>query len=442
MAQVHPFRAYRYNPAKVDFARALTQPYDKITPEMQDRYYASDPRNLIVVEKGREFPGDSPRDNVYTRAAASLQAWLADGVLVQDSLAGFYAYFQEYSVPGAAQVRRRAGFIGLGTLEDYEAGVILRHERTHAGPKADRLELLRSTRVNTGQLFMLYADPQKRIDTLLREASSASPAITALRDEFGVSHSLWPVTAPERITEIQRVMKGQNLVIADGHHRYETALNYRNEQRARAGGAQPDAPYERAMMAFFNAQAEGLTILPTHRLVSDLHATAQQCFETLRTGLAPYFDLRSLSLDEFRSQFAVDRSGSTRTIAFYAGHAASGASAYHLFTVKPGVDFEGILPGISPLQRELDVVLLHTFILEKILRISPEAAVRQVAYVREMREAIAAVDCGAAQLAFILNPVSVEHVMRIAQAREVMPQKSTDFYPKLLSGITIYRLDS
>ncbi len=231
MAQVFPFRAYRYNPARVAFERVLTQPYDKISPSMQEKYYAADPHNLIAIEKGRVLPGDTSQNNVYTRAAAALEGWIHEGVIVTDPAPAFYAYFQEYAAPGTSERRTRRDFIGVGKLEDYSAGIVFRHEQTLSGPKADRLELLRHTRMHTGQLFMLYADPARRIDTILDEASAAGPPVTDVRDEYGVAHRLWMISDPARIAEIQRVMTEQKLVIADGHHRYETALNYRDECR-------------------------------------------------------------------------------------------------------------------------------------------------------------------------------------------------------------------
>src|SRR2546421_3107685 len=231
MAQVQPFRAFRFNASRVSFDRVLTQPYDKISPAMQERYYGSDPHNLIIVEKGRALPDDSSEDNIYTRAAAALQDWARNHIITQDPAPAFYAYSQEYTVPGSSERRTRRGFIGAGKLEDYSAGVVFRHEQTLSGPKADRLELLRHTRTHTGQLFMLYSDQAQRVDAILEEMESAAPA-TELRDEYGVVHRLWPIADPERIAAIQRVMAPLKLVIADGHHRYETALNYRNERRA------------------------------------------------------------------------------------------------------------------------------------------------------------------------------------------------------------------
>src|SRR5690349_18963594 len=203
MAQVFPFRAFRYNSAVVPFSKVLTQPYDKISPTMQDQYYAADSRNLITVEKGRAYPEDSASHNVYTRAAASLDSWIQQQVIVQDASPCFYAYAQEFNVPGTTERRTRRGFIGAGQLEDYSAGVVFRHEHTLSGPKADRLELLRHTRTHTGQLFLLYSNAEKRVDAILAEAEAAAVPATEMRDEYGVTHRLWVIAEPQRVAAIQ-----------------------------------------------------------------------------------------------------------------------------------------------------------------------------------------------------------------------------------------------
>src|SRR5262249_25535427 len=201
--------------------------------------------NLIAIEKGRTYPGDTPQSNVHTRAAAAIEDWIGSQMVVQDPTSSFYGYTQEYAVPGTEERRTRRAFIGTGKLEEYSVGVIFRHEQTLSGPKADRLELLRHTKTHTGQLFMLYADPQKRIDAILKETETTAAPVTELRDEHGVVHRLWVIAEPQRTEAVQSAMRDQKLVIADGHHRYETALNYRNERRVLAGKIDPDAPYER-----------------------------------------------------------------------------------------------------------------------------------------------------------------------------------------------------
>jgi uncharacterized protein (DUF1015 family) len=444
MAQVFPFRAFRYNSAHAPFDHVLTQPYDKISRGMQEKYYAADPQNLIAVEKGRSYPDDSPENNVYTRAATALEAWIRDSVVVQDPAASFYAYTQEYSVPGTDERRTRRGFIGTGKLEEYSAGVVFRHEQTLSGPKADRLELLRHTRTHTGQLFMLYSDEQRRVDAILMEAESAAAPVTEMRDEYDVVHRLWAIAEPQRVAAIQEAMAAQKLVIADGHHRYETALNFRNECRSQTGDTSTNASYERAMMTFVNTRSEGLTILPGHRVAANLHDFS---WASVRRYLEPWFEAEAFPAadrGDVRSRFLnrLVEARAQRAIGVYP-QAEPQKRTLYLLTMRPGADLALLLPNVSPLQRELDVVLLHDGILEPALGITPEAvtAEKNLTYEREASVALEAVDRGAAQIAFLLNACDVEQVMRIATAGEVMPQKSTDFYPKLLSGITMYRLD-
>ncbi len=446
MAQVYPFRAFRYDPARAPFDRVLTQPYDKISPAMQGKYYAADPHNLIVVEKGRAYPGDTPQNNVYTRAAAAIEDWIRRNVVVQDPAPSFYAYTQEYTVPGTEERRARRGFIGAGKLEEYSAGVVFRHEHTLSGPKADRLELLRHTKTHTGQLFMLYSDAQRRIDAILADAEAAAHA-AELRDEYGVVHRLWVIADPQRVAAIQKAMEDQKLVIADGHHRYETALNYRNECRTRAGKIDPDAPYERAMMTFINTRSEGLTILPTHRVAANVHDFS---WSGVRRHLEPWFAAEEFPFSgsgersEVKKKFLAKLTGARekRAIGVYPAPGAQ-KRAFYVLTLREGVNLAQLLPNVSPLQRELDVVLLHEGILEPALGITPQAVTAEanLTYEREAAAALDAVDSGGAQISFLLNPCDVEQVMRIATAGEVMPQKSTDFFPKLMSGITMYRVE-
>jgi len=449
MADIFPFAAWRYNPARVKWEHVLTQPYDKITPEMQQRYAALDPHNLIAVEKGLATPEDSPAHNVYTRAAAKLEEWSRAEILVRDPAPAIYACSQEFHLPGGKTRKVRRGFIALGRLEDFSAGVVFRHEQTLSAPKADRLELLRHTRAQTGQLFMLYSDPARRIDALLAEAAHTAPA-TEMRDEYDVVHRLWPITDPASVARITALMAGQKIVIADGHHRYETALAWRNECRARfgagpsaslgAGGA--SAPWERAMMTFVNAQAEGLAILPTHRVVANVPGFD---FAAFCRALEPHFDWyaypfadtaeRATAWEDFRKDFSA-RGKERRALGLYAG-----SGAFYLFLLRMDTNLGDLLPGVSVAQRGLDVVLLHRFVLEKGLGITAEAVVaeKNIRYEREAETALASVDSGAAQMAFLLQPVRVEQVLEMALGGEVLPQKSTDFYPKMLSGMALYR---
>src|SRR3989449_8808083 len=289
MAEVFPFQAYRFNPARVDLAKVLTQPYDKITPVMQERYYALASQNLIAVEKGKAYSDDTPANNVYTRAAQALKNWITQGALVRDAVPSIYIYLQDYQVPRTRERKVRKGFIALGRVEDYAGGVVFRHEQTLEGPKADRLELLRHTRAHTGQLFMLYSDPEGMVDALADEVSGTAPAMD-VRDEYGVAHRLWVVSDEARRARIRQLLADKKLVIADGHHRYETALAYRDECRARLRTADRNAPHEKVMMTLVNMHSEGLTILPTHRLVGNLREFAWEAF---RRKLETHFEIQA-----------------------------------------------------------------------------------------------------------------------------------------------------
>jgi uncharacterized protein (DUF1015 family) len=448
MAEVYPFRAFRYNPERAPFDRVLTQPYDKISPAMQERYYAADPHNLIAVEKGRAHPGDTSQNNVYTRAGAALEDWIRNHIIVQDPAPSFYAYTQEYTVPGTEERRMRRGFIGAGKLEEYSAGVVFRHEHTLSGPKADRLELLRHTKMHTGQLFMLYSDPQRRIDGILAEAEAAGAPATEMLDEYGVVHRLWVIAEPQQVTAIQKAMEDQKLVIADGHHRYETALNYRKERPTHAGKIDPHAPSERAMMSFFNTRSEGLTILPGHRVAAHIHDFS---WSGVRRHLEPWFAAEAFPFSseekkaEAQKKFLGKLVSARQKRAIGAYPAAEPQKrAFYVLTLREGVSLAQLLPNVSPLQRGLDVVLLHEGILEPALGITPQAVAAEanLTYEREASAALDAVDSGRAQISFFLNPCDVEQVMKIATSGEVMPQKSTDFYPKLMSGIAMYRVES
>jgi uncharacterized protein (DUF1015 family) len=445
MAEIQPFRAYRYDTQRNAPAAVLTQPYDKITPAMQERYYLRSPYNLIAVEKGRAQPEDTSQDNVYVRAGRKIDEWMAAKVVVEEAAPSLYVYSQAFEVPGSHTRRVRTGFIGLFRIEDYDNGVVFRHEHTLSGPKADRLELLRQTRVQTGQLFLLYDDPLHQIDAWLDEMATHTPDVD-LDDEFGVTHRLWPVADRGFIERIQKAMVGHKLVIADGHHRYETALAYRNECRALGPGPDPLARSEFAMATFINAQSKGLVILATHRLVSNL---AGFNFESFRRKLAPFFDWysypfanpeeRRTAYDEFRRDFE-RLNENRRTIGAYPSAPTPAGGAFYLFMLNRGIDLADLLADLSEMQRQLDVVLLHRLILEKGLGITAEAvaAEKNVRYERDMDAAIASVDRGQAEIAFLLHPVRVQQVINMAFGGDVLPQKSTDFYPKLLSGLTIY----
>jgi uncharacterized protein (DUF1015 family) len=289
---------------------------------------------------------------------------------------------------------------------------------------------------------MLYSDPAARVDALLDAAAGLKPEVE-IRDEYDVVHKLWPVTDKQTLETIRREMADKKLVIADGHHRYETALAYRDERRARAGRVDPDAPYEKVMMTVFNTAGKGLTILPTHRVVANVpnfsvhgfRAALEDAFEVKSYPFSGSSD-RPRAYEQFRRDLALGQE--QRAVGAYAGD-----GAFYIFVLKKDANLEALLQGVSPAQRKLDVVLLHRLILERGLKITQDAVKteKNITYEREMDAAIGEVDSGRAQICFLLNPVSVETVAEMATGGEVLPQKSTDFFPKLMSGITMYRLN-
>lgn len=446
MAEIHPFRALRYDPARVSPDQVVTQPYDKITPDLQDRYYAANPHNLVRILLGRKKEGDDAKENVYSRAAAYFRDWRREGILRQDSHPSLYVYSQRFTPPGSSTELERRGFIALGRIEDYSAGVVFRHEQTLAKPKADRLELLRATGAHFGQLFMLYED-SGQIESLL--ATPRDSAI-AVRDEQNVLHQVWAVAEREVIHRVQTAMTDRKLIIADGHHRYETALTYRNELRnarrnePRASGSSPNheagmAPYEFVMMTFVNMNSRALVILPTHRVVHGLPAFSEAAF---RSAARAFFDVEEIdgSLDAARATAVLRESGRAGTSIL----AVTATRAFLLHHPNPSVATQ-IFTGLSLRQQALDVVQLHKCLLEQALNLSEESIhnQRNLSYVRDPAEALSQVrgEGARADIVFLMNPCRMSQVRDVALAGEVMPQKSTDFYPKLLSGLTIYALE-
>jgi uncharacterized protein (DUF1015 family) len=448
MALIEPFRALRYDPARVSIPQVVTQPYDKITPEMQEGYYAASPYNLVRVILGKQHASDHEGENRYSRASQCFGDWRRQSIFLQDPEPSLYLYVQRFTVPGlksgskqpggTVELERR-GIIALGRIEDYSAGVVFRHEQTLAKPKADRLDLLRATRAHFGQLFMLYSDPAGEVDGLLKPEHGPD---LETQDEYGVSHRVWKISDPEVIDHVQSKMRDKKLVIADGHHRYETALNYRNERRnkhgevAAAGQPGPPAPYELVMMTLVNMDSPGLLILPTHRVVHGLESFSAEKF---REAASPYFSVEEVdpSVDAARVSVILREAGRI-------GTALLAVTADRVFLLDRAKAVPpAVFTGLSLRQQSLDVVQLHKCLLEGVLGISEEAIRDQknVRYIRDIDESMAQVRSGAANVAFLMNPARMSQVRDIAFAGEVLPQKSTDFYPKLLTGLTIYALE-
>jgi uncharacterized protein (DUF1015 family) len=424
LAQIYPFQPFRYTEKAGQTEGLVTQPYDKISPEMRKRYLSLSPYNLVRIILGEARPDDSATDNVYTRSAHYLNDWIRAGILAQDAEPGMFPYFQEFTVPDTGERLVRKGFIALGAVADYSEGIVYRHEHTLSGPKKDRMELLRHTHAHFGQIFMLYPDPAGAIDRILDESAREQP-LSEVTDEYGAVHRVWKIgrgesfdpAASSRVSRICALMSDKKLLIADGHHRYETALAFRNQN--------PDLPgADRVMMTFVNMHSPGLKILATHRLVNGIDP-----------GLLPHRFLRwageEFDTSEIDSVNRLREAWAARPDRTIIGAAIG--DRLNMLEHRPREGKAG---------RGLDVRILHEVLLGKVLDISEEAVrdERHLRYVRGIDVAIEAARTGAAQIAFLLKPTSIEQVAEISFGGGVMPQKSTDFYPKLLSGLTIYKL--
>ena len=441
MARIYPFRAWRYNPSMVRLEDVVTQPYDKISPAMQQAYYQRSPFSLVRIILGLPelFDADGG-ENVYTRAARDFRAWREQGVLIQENEPCVFAYAQRFKVPGTEAVKERRGFIALGKLHDYAEQVVFRHEQTLSKPKSDRLNLLRATHAHFGQIFMLYSDPAGSVESILYDGNG--PADAELSDEYGVLHRVWRVNSSAAIRLLVTAMADKKLIIADGHHRYETALNYAKEHKQAApakpeltatGLPQPAYPEAAVMMTSVNMDSDGLVILPTHRVVHSLEGFDQPAF---RNAAAEFFAAEMLSgmeASDYMNVLAGQKG--TAFVAVTKGGAL-------LLRARPEA-MAAALSALPERQRQLDLAQMHSIILDRLLGLDAEKVREQtnLRYVRDAGEAVDQVRKGEADIAFLTNPVTMEQLREVSFAGEVMPQKSTDFYPKLLSGLAIYALD-
>jgi uncharacterized protein (DUF1015 family) len=429
MAQIIPFRGIRYNPDRVtDMSAVVTQPYDRIGEEEQAIYYERSPYNIVRIIKGRAEPGDNGI-NVYTRATVLLKTWLEEGLLRQDTTPSLYVYHQAYTFEGARLTRK--GVIALGMLEPEKVHA---HERTLKGPKEDRLRLMRATEANFGHIFMLYSDPTRRADEILVEAIESKTATIEAKDDFGNHHTVWQVSDPSMIAHVRAAIADKDLYIADGHHRYETAVNFMRECKAK--GWKPAAPesFNVRMMTLFNIDEPGMSIRPIHR---SIHAVSGFTSETFFARAEAHFRIDPCaSLPEMKD--AVKRGRDKHTFGCYT------AGRFTTLTLRDADAIEQRVPGDHSLAwKRLDVSILHTVILERLLGIDAAALEEQrnITYTRDPEDAVQRVDRGEEQLFFLLNPTTPDEVRRVADHGEKMPQKSTDFYPKLLTGLVLSKME-
>ncbi|OYD15582.1 hypothetical protein CH330_05355 [candidate division WOR-3 bacterium JGI_Cruoil_03_51_56] len=421
MADVRPFCGIRYNLTGVsELDKLITQPYDRITPEMRQRYLAS-PYNFVrlTLPEGK---------NSYEQSAATCAKWLEKDVLVRDSKPGIYVYHEEFKISNVHKIRK--SFIGVLRVEEFEKGTVLPHERTLSGPKVDRLDLLRATHKDYEQIFLLYPDPLHEIDTIWE--TSGEPDFQAT-DEYGIIHKVWAITDPEKLKAVHEKMADKVLLIADGHHRYETALGFRKEMEKK----NPDLPLDAALRfktcAFVNEADPGLVVLPIHRMIQKL---PELDWDEKLAHIREFFQVKRIKTADAATE--LNRNRNTHAFVLHFGKDRT----YLLRLLDPSCIDKYTSPERSPAYRRLDVTVLHALLIENILGIRPEQAEKHIKYEHECHDAIAKVDSGKFQACVLVNPTKVEQVQKLARQGERMPQKSTDFYPKLISGLVFFDIET
>jgi uncharacterized protein (DUF1015 family) len=441
MATIVPFRGILYDKEKVgDISKVIAPPYDVIDNEYQNQLYERHPNNVVRLELNKIEQTDNESNNRYTRSAKIFKQWIDEGIFKISNKPAVYCYVQIYKIEEREYIRK--GFFALVKLEDFSSGVIYPHEQTLSKPKEDRIKLLRECKANFSQVFSIYSDKNREIDENFEKVLSSEPYID-ITDDANVKHKLWGITDNKIIENVVKQMNDKILIIADGHHRYEVALTYRDEQKQTNQNI--NAPFNYTLMYFTNLYDEGLTILPTHRLVfglSDFKASeflrkAEMFFkiEKFHTTMQTENEVKKKLLK------SIAEIGKTENCFVVIIRYESG---YYLFTgIKEQIQKKLRLKGISNELGKLDVTVLHSIILMDILKISYDAIEEQrnIKYTTKSDEVFDAVTSGKCQIGFLMNQTKLEDIQEIVKKGEILPQKSTFFYPKLLSGIVMRSLE-
>jgi uncharacterized protein (DUF1015 family) len=435
--QVKPFKAFRFNEAVVgDVGSCIAPPYDVISPSQQQQLHEKSKYNIVRIIKGNTSACDHENDNPYTRAADYFNSWIIEGALRQDLAETIYGYIQDFNLAGSQF--QRLSFIALARLEEF-GRTVRPHEAIMNGPMLDRLNLKKATAARFGLVFMLYEDEQRVADKIIENIGAQEPLIDVVNDQ-DVRHRLFAITAKEDIDAIVKMMSDKTCIIADGHHRYTTGLTYSKQS------SNPAAQYQ--MLAFANTCQQGLRILATHRLVGNL---ANFNIERLVTKLRDNFEVtkfkfnsraaKTMAKHEMVAQMRAEHDKGKNAFGIY-----SGTDAFYVAALKDHGLMDAVVPDKSPAYRALDVSVLHKLILEKLLGIDEQKLAKgeNVEYVKDVPTAIddsiSQVDAGEKQAVFFMNPVKMEQLKMVTDAGERMPQKSTYFYPKMYTGLTIQKL--
>jgi uncharacterized protein (DUF1015 family) len=443
MAKVAPFRAVTYNFKRIsNLETVVAPPYDVISDKEQDDYYEKDPYNVVRLILGKMKTGDSDWDNRYTRAADLFKRWEAEGILVRVPTPSIYLVSLTYESPETRETRTRWGFIALVRIEEPDSPVILAHEKTFTFHREDRLKLMRACNAQMSPVFGLYQDEGNEILSAFGDTKDLPPMVS-FQDTNGYRYQMWQVTSKSVLEDIALRLASKPIIIADGHHRYETARNYRNLMRARFGARSPVRSYEYVMMYLSNIADKGLTILPTHRLyrsypdfkTREFLASVQARFyvhpfplsSSTPEGLASVISSR---LSEY------GREGTC--IGFY----HTGSENYHLLCLKPEAIGE-IGDDVHPSLKKIDVLVLSRLILQRILGIKREALddEKTIHYESNTISALSSVLSGESQMVFLLNPARIDQILEVTGNSLLMPRKSTYFYPKIISGLVFNKID-
>ncbi len=429
MALLYPFQGIRYNPEVArDLNLVVTQPYDKTTPSMQDAYYLRSPYNAVRITLNLEKRGNPETD--YAVAGATFKQWLDYGVLIRDPTPAIYAYYQQYTMEGRVTLRK--GFIALLDLKDF-GSAILPHELTLAAPKQDRLRLIRSLEGNEDLIYMLYSDAERTVNRIMdRSVAGRQPEIE-VRDEYETIHRVWAITDRAAMKGIGDAMLPLNLFIADGHHRFETSVNFMKECEQKGWKPAGPASFDKRMVTCFNS-AEGATILPTHRLIRDLAGFDTAAF---LNRIQKHFHVEPAPAPEDLWE-KMKQGIHEKVYGFY----PAGQKNFFLLRLRKEAFEDPVLMKHGEAYRDLDISILHALLLDDYLGIDEGrlAAQSNLDYARDREFCIRQVDEGKYQAVFFLNPTTAGQMMRVASLGERMPQKSTDFFPKLLTGLLFLRM--
>ncbi|MCD6385380.1 DUF1015 domain-containing protein [Candidatus Sumerlaeota bacterium] len=441
MVAVKPFRGTRYNLQLIeDPGLVMAPPYDIITPEVQEYCYNLHPFNVIRLIQGKEFPGDDEYNNKYTRAASYLNSWKRDGILVDDMKRSIYFYEQEFTGLDG-QRRTRRGFFALVKLEEYKSRKIFAHETTQAKPKADRLKLMRTTRSNLCPIFVLYPDAKNESEEIFDQVMNTRPW-QEFYDKDGVQHKLWVVSKKKIIERICTFMSDKKLIIADGHHRYETALNYQREMREITGLTDGEQPFDYIMMFLSSLDSEGLVILPTHRILQPELNRDVNIPEVLEE-LSRHFEITEKKR-KFSDPDALSKEINETLETIGAKRMAfamllPGNRLFYL-VLKPDVDVDELIDDdVSKDLKSLDVVVLHRYIIAQVWIGNPEVEIEDddLTYTCDLKEVINQVRSRRACAGFVLCPPKLSTIKKIVLKGELMPPKSTYFHPKIISGLVM-----